>query len=306
MGLPHSLIESVADGECILFTGAGVNYPPEQDSVFASSYPPEVQPPLGDQLSKTIAEEGDLLRSHADLRGLESQIGNLQRMAALYEISHGRKNLVDLIAREVKTGGRGQRRQPSAVVQALARLPFRLAVTTNYDQLYELALGFHGKREIADIYNPDATFKSNPSMEEPEPDSPRLFKMHGDVDRADSLVITEDDYIQFILRMRDPSPYKVIPSLFEFRLMSWPILFIGYSLADINFRLILKTMRWGVDEAHVAESFAVVGPSVDPVVKVSLRDQQVVFVAKSAWDVVPELYQQVMGEDMPVGREIAR
>ena len=66
---------------------------------------------------------------------------------------------------------------------------------------------------------------------------------------ARSLVITDEDYIQFVLRMTDKEPYHPVPVTMKHYLKRWPTLFIGYSLKDYNLRLLFRTLRWKLDKA---------------------------------------------------------
>jgi len=69
MELPHldEIAESVRDGQCILFLGAGVHYPPPQGSTY--SYPADQRPPLGKALSRHLANSYRLLAQHAGEAG---------------------------------------------------------------------------------------------------------------------------------------------------------------------------------------------------------------------------------------------
>jgi hypothetical protein len=55
--------------------------------------------------------------------------------------------------------------------------------------------------------------------------------------------VTDEDYIQFVLRMTDKDPYDPVPMSLKHFLKRWTTLFIGYSLLDYNLRLLFKTLR---------------------------------------------------------------
>ena len=71
-----------------------------------------------------------------------------------------------------------------------------------------------------------------------------LFKIHGHIDRgsgsADTFVITEEDYVSFLGRMS--SGESVIPAELVTMMQKRTLLFLGYSLRDWNFRVLLD--RW--------------------------------------------------------------
>jgi hypothetical protein len=133
-------------------------------------------------------------------------------------------------------------------------------VTTNYDDLMEVALQERGEEYDVIVYvaegvnegrfcycppggrlQPIAEPRSNLDF---DPDRRTIvLKIHGYVDRLnsdddndDSYVITEDHYIEYLTRMDLDNliPVKVLE-----RLRNCHFLFLGYSLADWNLRAIL-------------------------------------------------------------------
>ncbi len=56
-------------------------------------------------------------------------------------------------------------------------------------------------------------------------------------------MLTDEDYIQFVLRMRDEDNIHPFPFTARYYLRKYPTPFIGYSLLDYNLRLFLKTLR---------------------------------------------------------------
>ena len=89
------------------------------------------------------------------------------------------------------------------------------------------------------------------------PQSPVVFKIHGDIDRPESIVVTDEDYIQFLLRMSDKEPYDPVPLKLKSDLTEWTTLFVGYSLLDYNLRLLFKSLRWGIDPANMPDMYSV-------------------------------------------------
>jgi SIR2-like domain len=282
----RQIADAVAKGECILFLGAGVHYPPPPDSTYV--YPEEHRPPLGAALSEALAKDCDF----ASLLPHESPT-NLQRVALCYELEHSRRRLVDEVKRAVQTGKR-----PSRVLCALAELDFPLVVTTNYDRLFEHALAAAGKEPRLSIYTPElqATEDHGP----PTADSPVVFKIHGDVSRPESIVITDEDYIQFVLRMSNKDPYDPVPLAFKYYFRVWPTLFVGYSLLDYNLRLLFKTLRWKIDNANIPDVYSI-DLKPDPLIFEVWSSQRryVRFIAEDVWAFVPSLYRMVRNKELP-------
>jgi hypothetical protein len=137
-------------------------------------------------------------------------------------------------------------------------------ITTNYDDLMELALLEHGvpfdlfvlaidkgttllRLAGEKKFNP---VPGNKELLQIDPSDARLtrtalFKIHGHVDRSrtveDTFVITEEDYVSFLGRMN--SDDSVIPADLVSLMQSRTLLFLGYGLRDWNFRVLLDRLN---------------------------------------------------------------
>lgn len=280
---------AVAEGQCVLFLGAGVHYPPPPGSAY--TYPPEHRPPLGAALSKDLAEQCGFRQTFP----AESP-RNLQRVSLYFEQKKNRRELVEHIRREVDGNGR---RQPSAILEALASLPFPIVITTNYDRLFEQALRRHGKDPQVIVYDPSVT-ASRTDADQYSANRPILFKIHGDVDKPESIVVSDEDYIQFLLRMTAEDRFHPVPETIMYMMKKWPTLFLGYSLIDYNLRLLLKTLWWRLDSARRRGNYSV-DKYPDLLIRSVWADQAklVQFIPLDVWKFVPDLYQRVLGTEMP-------
>ena len=205
----------------------------------------------------------------------------------------GRARLANAVQRAVTVG-----KTPSPALRALAELNFPLIITTNYDRLFEDALLSAGKNPTTSVYQAKANAPSKDISQDPSPQNPFIFKIHGDINAPESLVITDEDYIDFVLRMTVRGDYDPVPGTFNFRLVKWPTLFIGYSLLDYNLRLLLKTLRYKKDTFPPSYS---IDPWPDQLVQ-RVWDSElgyVGFLADNLWEFVPELYRRVKECEMP-------
>jgi hypothetical protein len=288
MGTPlETIAERVRNQECILFLGAGVHSPPPEGSPF--KYPDKQRPPMGGELSRHLAANCEL----ATRLPRESPT-NLQRVSLCYEIVNSREELVQEIRTRVQEGKR-----PSPALRALAEMPFKWIITTNYDRLFETALERYAeKTPVVSVYNPDEHAVTR-DFKTASVSTPFLFKIHGDVHDARSIVITDEDYIHFILRMRDKENHHPVPDTFQYMFKVYPTLFVGYSLLDYNLRLLFQTLRWKVDPGDYPQTYSV-DPYPDPLILDVMQERRrhVTFVAESVWDFVPNLYRMVMGREM--------
>ena len=279
--------EHVSRGECILFLGAGVHYPPPRGSRY--QYPASKRPPLGGTLSVLLARKSNFRAQFK--KDLDA---NLQRVSLYYETAFSRSQLVQEVKNAVFTG-----KAPSPALRGLAALNFPLIITTNYDQLLERSLEAVGKHPRVSVYSP-AEYVRTRDYKDVARDRPFLFKIHGDIDRPDSLVITDEDYIQFILRMSDKDPFHPVPETLLYYFKKWPTLFVGYSLLDYDLRVLFKTLRWRLDRADIPDAYSV-DPYPDPLIVEVWSNQRkyIRFIAQDVWRFVPRLYQTVIGKAMP-------
>src|ERR687888_128609 len=184
--------------------------------------------------------------------------------------------------------------------RALAELDFARIITTNYDQLFESALRAAGKNPRVSIYIPKSYSEPTREVYDATPQSPAVYKLHGDIDREESIVVTDEDYINFLLRMRDMEPYAPVPPALKVDVQQCTTLFVGYSLLDYNLRLLFKALRWGLDNANRPNMFSV-DLSPDPLILYVWKDKDrsVRFVVENVWSFVPELYKLVRKKAIP-------
>jgi hypothetical protein len=277
--------DAVRRQQCILFLGAGVHAPPPDHSGF--QYAAEQRPPIGSALSRELALDCDLAK-----RLPHEDPSNLQRVALCYELGRSRRQLVEAVTAAVHTG-----KKPSPMLRALAELGFPIVITTNYDRLFERALAVADKEPRVVVYTPE--LEATASYRDPTAESPIVFKIHGCISQPETLVITDEDYIQFVLRMSDKDPYDPVPLSLKFYLTGWTTVFVGYSLLDYNLRLLFKTLRWKVDPANLPDTYSV-DYHPDPLILDVWESQRryVRFIAQDVWSFVPKLYARVVGKEL--------
>jgi len=291
--VPADIANSVKSGKCILFLGAMASAP----SPTGCKYVYDKCPPGGGELSKRLAKE-------FGYPGEDTT--NLQRVALYGEFGPGgsRNRLVEAIIRGIARPDSpvppNFRMEPSPALRMLAELPFRIIITTNYDGLFDTALaaaetlGGLAKKPIVRIYDPTRNGLPDEVPEDPQEENPILMKLHGDVGKYESLVITEEDYITFILRMADIHLHP-IHEYIRSKMRAWPFLFIGYSLKDYNLRLLFRTMHYGLNLSYIKPSFSV-DPYPDNLV-IAVWQKAVQFIPESLWRFVPALYREVKGRE---------
>lgn len=147
----------------------------------------------------------------------------------------------------------------------LASLSIPVFVTTNYDDYMAEALVRADKDVIREKCRWNKLLTDPPSVfgdgYNPTPAAPVVFHFHGQIDDLDSLVLTEDDYFEFLINVsRDP---KLIPSRIEKALTSTSLLLLGYRLDDWDFRvmfhLLASYLEISTTRTHVAVQLAPLG-----------------------------------------------
>lgn len=272
----------IRDGRCVLFLGAGVHAPPGADTEF--EYPEEHRPPLGRHLSHLLAQTSGFQQAHPD----ESP-DNLERVSMYVATNPNRQRLIQALNGHLEDGPK-----PSAALRMIARMPFRVIVTTNYDRLLEAALRETGKDPHVCIYDPAGKRPTADIADDPTSQRPLVFKMHGCLSQPESIVITEEDYITFILRMTARRAFHPVPETVLFRMMRWTTLFVGYSLRDYNLRLLFRTLRYSLDPARIPPAYSV-DLRPDPLIQSVWQDPHnlVTFLVEDLWRFVPWLTERL-------------
>lgn len=114
--------------------------------------------------------------------------------------------------------------------RTLARLPIDLYWTTNYDDLIEQALQDAGKK--VDIKSASSAL----TVTKPDTDA-SVHKLHGDLSDPGNIVITRDDYEEYIDKHRG---YR---ERLQSDLISRTFLFVGFSFTDPHLGFILSELR---------------------------------------------------------------
>ena len=182
MEIPKEIVKRIKNTQCILFLGARASADSPDDSPF--DY--KVALPSGSELSERLAEKCSYPYSDKT---------DLQRVSLYYQFRPGgsRSGLVQAIKEEMP----GPEIEPSPALRMLAALPFPMVITTDYDRLFDVALGDAysrtrvRKRPQVRIYNPKLNAQPDHIPLSLTEENPILLKLHGDVDRPESIVLME-------------------------------------------------------------------------------------------------------------------
>ncbi len=212
-----ALVSYLREGRCVLFVGAGLSRP--------AGYPGwgDLMKQVVDGTSEILGDaargdELDALMSRGQFIDVADQCRTL-----LGRIYFGRL-LRSLLARQVAP--------PEATHRAIVGTPYACIVTTNFDTLLEDAFA-----RWSDFGIP----KAPTGMELSQHGTLLLdgaffiLKAHGTIHDDNSMVFTSEDYRR--ITHANPAFQAVMSSL----LLTHAVLFVGYSLSDPNFRLLMDS-----------------------------------------------------------------
>lgn len=219
--IPETLISDLIDGDVCLFVGAGISLGTHGQ--------------MGLPSALKLAE--DLARQY-DPTSTSRTPPSLRDAAQEYKGKYGDVALRRYIVQEFDRRSLA----PLRTHRALARLPIHTVVTTNYDQLIELALAEEGKSFKRIIDASHIPYVTGGDI--------AVIKLHGCVTDPDSMVITDDDYWNF--RNDVDARIDILKSV----LLSKTLLFLGYGLADENFVRLFQDVYHKAG-GHIRRGYAV-------------------------------------------------
>lgn len=130
-------------------------------------------------------------------------------------------------------------------LRLLAELPLPIYVTTSYYDFLETSLKAAGKRPVTELcYWYDDLRDDVPSIYDSEPDyaptalRPLVYHLNGLDAYPSSLVITEDDYLDFLVKISED--LEVIPRRVAQAFTDSTLLLLGYQLDDWNFKTLFR------------------------------------------------------------------
>lgn len=225
------LLGRIQEGKCTPFLGAG--------TCFGTL-------PLGREIAEDWASrEGFPLEDCADLA----------KVAQFLSVKYGDAiHPKERIVRQFRNISAPCFDDPDEPHRVLAELPLPIYITTNYDDFLFQALSqaehttgvkktplrevCRWNKELGKRIVPRSRGRS-PRLEI-NAQNPLVFHLHGHTGMAESMVLTEDDYLDFLINLsRDE---ELLPPRIQEAFTSTSLLFVGYSLDDWNFRVLFRSV----------------------------------------------------------------
>jgi hypothetical protein len=133
---------------------------------------------------------------------------------------------------------------PNEVHRILALLNLPLYLTTNFASFMAEALAAQGRQPTRELCRWNERLDGLPSIFEdrpdymPTPEAPLSYHFFGTDDEPDSVVLTEDNYFDWLVKV-SAEPERV-PPVIQAAMTNTSLMFLGYSMHDIEFRVIMR------------------------------------------------------------------
>lgn len=236
------LLKQISKGKCTPFIG------PE---VCKGLYPSKPE------RSKVWAEEEDY--------PLEDR-SELARVAQFLAVRDNESKPITKLVDEFEDNRAPDLTNPNEPHRVLADLPLPVYITTNYDNFIVSAL-----RNRTMPRNPTREYcrwrKRMHGMEEvlvdikPTPANPIVFHMYGHTEVLESLVLTENDFLKFLVNTSHEQ--RRIPSIIQGAITGGSLLFLGYRLDEWDFRILFHTLAnylgSSLSRAHLSVQLVPIG-----------------------------------------------
>ena len=254
-----ALLRRIKTGKCTPFLGAGINH-----GIF----------PGGFDIAEELAKKFDYpLKDRSDLARVT------QFLAVTRDPMFPKEEIVELLKKRLEQWQKTVTlpdffHAPDVPLGVLADLPLPVYMTTNYDDIMMLALKSRRRDPKRELCHWNQDLKDEPSIFhsgfKPSPANPVVFHLHGHHELTESLVLTEDDYLDFLVNnSRDE---EILPHWIQRALGGTSLLFMGYRLADWSFRVLFRGFVTSRERSLGRMSITVQLPSPKLVDEVHLKN----------------------------------
>jgi hypothetical protein len=139
-------------------------------------------------------------------------------------------------------GEMDRQRNPVEPHKVLANLPFPIYITTNSDNLMTLALEEAGKKPQM-VYCPWNSYierRKDAYEDNPSSGNPLVYQLFGHISDPATLVLTEDDYFDFLIGFTNNR--EMIPEIVRRVFVDTALLFLGFRIDDWAFKVLFRSI----------------------------------------------------------------
>jgi len=243
------LLRRIKDGKCTPFIGSGACYG---------------KIPLGNEIAQDWASTHKYpLNDCSDLARVA------QFLAVTQDPMFPKEIIKDKIKEHSDKVDIDYFKNPDEPHGVLADLPLPVYITTNYDDFMIQALKSRNKKPKQVLCRWNKYIQKIIPVSELDPDvsNPVVFHFHGFYEIPESMVLTEDDYFDFLVNIsRDED---LIPARIQQALTGASLLFLGYKIADLDLRVLLRSL-----DSYFEKSLSRAHLSVQLVPEVGSKEQK--------------------------------
>ena len=217
-----TLLQRIDDNECTPFIGAGA---------CAGTVP------LASELAERWA------RAYKFPLKDSTNLGQVAQFLAIKRDPMFPKRLLRRLLRETNSPDFSEPCEPHCV---LADLKLPIYLTTNYDGFMFRALQSRELNPSWKVCGWNELIREHDRAivdAEPNPADPLVYHLHGHYEIPQSMVLTDDDYLEFLVRLSkdaDEPAQRLLPPVIRTALAENSLLFVGYSLSDWDFRVLFR------------------------------------------------------------------
>jgi hypothetical protein len=232
------LLGRIKAGRCTPFLGAGAS-----SGVF----------PLGSEIAREWAEEYKYPMADSY---------DLARVAQFVAVTVDPMEPKDRIQQQFQAIPLPDFTSPDEPHSVLADLPFPIYITTNYDNSMMSALQARHKDPKLELCrwnsyvreNEISIFDKDPTYM-PTAANPLVFHFHGHHKMPESMVLTEDDYLDFLINISKDE--NLLPPCIRKAMTGSSLLFLGYKIADWDFRVLFRSIVGYLEKSLIRKHISV-------------------------------------------------
>lgn len=164
-------------------------------------------------------------------------------------------------------GARLLERDEGYAYRVVAGMPVPIYITTNWTPLLQQALAACTPPRTPVTahfeWNDRANWAKRPPRSlKPTVEHPLVYHLFGSMDDPDSLVLTEDDYFEWLVAW--VARRTTVPDAVQKRLTSRPLMFLGYNLDDWDFKVVFQSIKSYPASGQLLRRNAHVGVQLTP------------------------------------------
>jgi len=227
-----TLIYAINENRCILMLGPDASIE-ESNNVYT---------PCTEVLSGEMAEK---ISSQTNEWNIVLNPTNLTQVSQYYAMIEDR-NALEL---KIRSFYRSRKNKTCPIHQSLAELPFYFAINSTPDQMYNNALKKIGKDPIMNYYHYKGP-KNDDTIEMGTRHRPLIYYLLGHISEPRSLVLTEDNLLNFLVSLASdqrPLPANITS---ELRKEDRCFLFLGFGFKHWYLRILLFVLQVGNKESR--------------------------------------------------------